>query len=512
MPLIDLNGLGHFKDRENAMIAEDFSASKAYAAGDYCYYNGTLYKFKTAHAAGAWTTSDVEAAKLAGDVSSLKESFAQIVVSVPSSGEAISALNTVDGKRVYYNANRNWIETATASAYSFKVFPVEAGVTYDAYGYGYDANASFYVGVLSTENFVASGDSHTSAGAYKGYLESGTSVYPSGLTYHHTIITPTVDGYLYINYQTNSDSATLSEVNKIFAIPEPNSIVIKNGQIYTVLNKQGDVWVKRIFKNSLANNLFQLYEFGYGYISNGKYTETKTVYTATTDIVGPISMGRIVGGSAETAQWAGGNHTVTVNGVACKTAEQVSLNVYCGGTEITALDDGVYYGEFVAISVNDIYFAQTITDNAFTNATKAVRETRHYCVDSGMSVSVEIYLYENMVVAAYYGMQLPTPFITRYYPVGEQIVYAKTDLTSVTYFANKTWNIKLKDGSDGWNYDMELSQDGLGNFALTDSEKGYGYFSANGGKTYYQLIRLERMESGQGKTFFWRGKYNMYKA
>lgn len=74
MPLIDLNGLGHFKDKENAMIAEDFSASKAYAAGDYCYYNGTLYKFKTAHAAGAWTTTDVEEAKLADDVSGLKES------------------------------------------------------------------------------------------------------------------------------------------------------------------------------------------------------------------------------------------------------------------------------------------------------------------------------------------------------------------------------------------------------------------------------------------------------
>lgn len=77
MPLIDLNGLGHFKDKENAMIAEDFSASKAYAAGDYCYYNGTLYKFKTAHAAGAWTIADVEAAKLAHDVSDLKESLTQ---------------------------------------------------------------------------------------------------------------------------------------------------------------------------------------------------------------------------------------------------------------------------------------------------------------------------------------------------------------------------------------------------------------------------------------------------
>lgn len=77
MPLIDLNGLGHFKDKENAMIAEDFSASKAYAAGDYCYYNGTLYKFKTAHAAGAWTIADVEAAKLAHDVSDLKTAITE---------------------------------------------------------------------------------------------------------------------------------------------------------------------------------------------------------------------------------------------------------------------------------------------------------------------------------------------------------------------------------------------------------------------------------------------------
>lgn len=78
MPLIDLNGLGHFKDRENAMIAENFAATKDYAAGDYCYFNGTLKKFKTAHAAGAWIGTDAEDAKLAGDVSSLKESLSTI--------------------------------------------------------------------------------------------------------------------------------------------------------------------------------------------------------------------------------------------------------------------------------------------------------------------------------------------------------------------------------------------------------------------------------------------------
>jgi len=104
MPLIDLNGLGHFKDRENAMIAEDFSASKAYAAGDYCYYNGTLYKFKTAHAAGAWTTSDVEAAKLAGDVSSLKESINKLNASALIVEEASGIVaNIKDGTNTAVN-------------------------------------------------------------------------------------------------------------------------------------------------------------------------------------------------------------------------------------------------------------------------------------------------------------------------------------------------------------------------------------------------------------------------
>lgn len=95
MPLIDLNGLGHFKDRENAMIAEDFAATKDYAAGDYCYYNGTLKKFKTAHAAGAWIGTDAEDAKLAGDVSSLKESISDI-------DESINDVNIVTVKQNAY--------------------------------------------------------------------------------------------------------------------------------------------------------------------------------------------------------------------------------------------------------------------------------------------------------------------------------------------------------------------------------------------------------------------------
>ncbi len=45
-------------------IAAEFSTSTAYAIGDYCYYEGNLCRFKVAHAAGAWSSSDVDPVKM----------------------------------------------------------------------------------------------------------------------------------------------------------------------------------------------------------------------------------------------------------------------------------------------------------------------------------------------------------------------------------------------------------------------------------------------------------------
>lgn len=38
-------------------VADEFSTSKAYAVGDYCIYDNTLYKCTTAKTAGAWSAS-----------------------------------------------------------------------------------------------------------------------------------------------------------------------------------------------------------------------------------------------------------------------------------------------------------------------------------------------------------------------------------------------------------------------------------------------------------------------
>ncbi len=52
--------------------AETFSASSAYAVGDYCIYEGTLYRFTAAHSAGAWDSTHVTAASVAEDLAQLK--------------------------------------------------------------------------------------------------------------------------------------------------------------------------------------------------------------------------------------------------------------------------------------------------------------------------------------------------------------------------------------------------------------------------------------------------------
>lgn len=53
-------------------IAADYSTSKAYSAGDYCTYQGAVYKFTAAKTAGTWDASKVTAVNVADDIGELK--------------------------------------------------------------------------------------------------------------------------------------------------------------------------------------------------------------------------------------------------------------------------------------------------------------------------------------------------------------------------------------------------------------------------------------------------------
>jgi len=63
-------------------MADVFSTSTAYSAGQYVYYGGKLYQFTANHAAGAWVGTDATAVKLANDVSNLKSAISDLDTAV----------------------------------------------------------------------------------------------------------------------------------------------------------------------------------------------------------------------------------------------------------------------------------------------------------------------------------------------------------------------------------------------------------------------------------------------
>lgn len=122
---IDLNGLDHFKEKENAMIASEYSSSKTYAVGDYCYHAGTLYCCTTAiTTAENWTSGHWTAAKLADDTSALKTAITQLEdVVVVSNVEPTSEYN-----KIWVNSESDSVQIPTVDDLSVVVasaFPTE---------------------------------------------------------------------------------------------------------------------------------------------------------------------------------------------------------------------------------------------------------------------------------------------------------------------------------------------------------------------------------------------------
>lgn len=82
----DGQSIDSFADVETALgekadtdiVASDFSTAASYTAGDYCIYEGKFYKFKANHS-GAWSASDVDEIKIAGELASLKSGLTNLV-------------------------------------------------------------------------------------------------------------------------------------------------------------------------------------------------------------------------------------------------------------------------------------------------------------------------------------------------------------------------------------------------------------------------------------------------
>ena len=86
-------------------IAPQFSASTAYTAGQYVFYDKKLYRFKVDHAAGAWNAAHAEERTVGAEISALKQDFNQDT-------EALNSYNLIENltlePRNAHNVTWSW--------------------------------------------------------------------------------------------------------------------------------------------------------------------------------------------------------------------------------------------------------------------------------------------------------------------------------------------------------------------------------------------------------------------
>lgn len=76
-------------------IASEFSASTTYAIGDYCVYNGSLYKAVNAHT-GAWSAADFEEVTVAGELEEiLKYDDLAKIIKITNVSTTLGDINTI---------------------------------------------------------------------------------------------------------------------------------------------------------------------------------------------------------------------------------------------------------------------------------------------------------------------------------------------------------------------------------------------------------------------------------
>ena len=81
--------------KNTANFASEFSASTTYAIGDYCIYNGSLYKAVNAHT-GAWNAADFEAVTVSGELEKiLKYDDIAKIIKITNVSTTLGDINTI---------------------------------------------------------------------------------------------------------------------------------------------------------------------------------------------------------------------------------------------------------------------------------------------------------------------------------------------------------------------------------------------------------------------------------
>jgi len=145
-------------------LAPTFSSSTAYKAGDYVIYNGTLYRFTEAHAAGAWTGTDAVAEKIAPVVTDLKNAIDEIA------GETVAVdFTTAEVINGIIGSTQKWTYSSTNKQKSYKINITDKG--YAKLTVSANSSYSAYIGLLKNDSNLSNQQSPNYCTGITGRIE-----------------------------------------------------------------------------------------------------------------------------------------------------------------------------------------------------------------------------------------------------------------------------------------------------------------------------------------------------
>ena len=215
-------------------LAPAFSDSASYVAGQYVTYNSGLYRFNKTHT-GSWSSSDVTAVNLGGEISALKSAVENNIVGDNSTIK----VNLLDYYPKYsgylWNNSNPPALTANSALTACGPIPVKAGKTYyfrNVYGYG----STLY--------------------------QNGSGSRLSDKTYwnNFSVITPSYDGLVYVSIWNDYTNPVVTDSIELFKLPDKVQSftkIIEDNSLKSIITQTG------LYHENIAEKLTRTVGKGY---------------------------------------------------------------------------------------------------------------------------------------------------------------------------------------------------------------------------------------------------------
>lgn len=179
-------------------IANEFSATKNYAVGDFCYYQGDLYRFIVAHSAGAWNGDHVEKKLLYAALRELRQEIEAVDTDIREGQDIdmaslnIANLYDYEDRAVDKIINSNGTISTSVGFDVSGYIPVRPGRLYKAAIWS-PTSKTWYTPSIGRVNYY--NKSKTLIETQSSVLHDGSSLAPSGAAYARFTIDNTRTAY-----------------------------------------------------------------------------------------------------------------------------------------------------------------------------------------------------------------------------------------------------------------------------------------------------------------------------